>query len=1074
MKHLLPLALLACQPALPGPRPPPATWQINLDNARGMGASFDVGDLNHDGLTDLAFAAPSEYGVQVYGMQVWLGSGGAFSFGEATIGPVNPTQAGTAVAICDLDGDGWSEIAVGEPEGPDCGLGAAPACPTDTRRGRIALYRYGRHGLELTPFTELLGLQAGDQLGLRVLCPGDVDHDGHDDLVATAPRARRADGGEGLVLLYRGGAAGISPSPAWSAGQQGPWAAEGETLAVADMNRDGWLDVLTGAPDWDETWTDEGRVALYLNGPAGLPAAPSQVWLGGAALARFGGALAAGPDVDGDGHSELLVGAPSWDSPFLMEVGQATLFMGSSSGPAARPAWSWQGQLTRERLGSGVALADHDGDGRAEVLLTAGGGFESAPTARVTSYPGGPAGPDLTQPLWWRGAVVHTRAGARVAEVGDLDGDGLPDLMTGVVSTVNGQAQGLAVIPGRPPAWDGDGDGVPERRDCDDHNAAVGARGVEVPSDEVDSDCDGRELCRTDRDGDGHAGTDRVSADSDCRDYPETLTLPDDDCDDDAPDRYPGAPDVPGDGRRQSCTSSADRCFVDGDGDGFPADAATVASVDGDCDDRGEAPDARQIWATRRSSFGRYLTAAGDVDGDGDLDLVLEDSNNGRFGLRLLRAGLSDTWITESTSSRNGAALGDLDGDRLADLAWMGGIHRVRPANDRLTSLSVLRGDLSGLQPRPWVSLPDWGDTNTELHVAPDMDGDGYAELVVGRSGLMTEPTGAARVHVLRGGPGGLDRADGWALSEIDDGLFDPPLLITGDFNADGLGDLFVLENRPSPNPKQIWLYLGGPAGPQVAPGWPHPAPDASNRPLPLAVGDFNADGFDDLVFIGTCVQNISCLNVFQGRPEGLPATPDLREPYTSFGGGDLGLAVTAPGDLDGDGFPDLLLSTWDLGDDELITLFGSARGLVPSTATRGLESLPSYALQPAGPAPLGAAAWSVGESYGGYYAARIDVRWLAPDCDDRDPDVHAAAWDAPGDGVDADCDGYDTCWLDEDGDCLRDPAGRVTPDVSGRCDGPREAPAGASVDPDDHQPRPITPVAALAVGRPTCVVALP
>jgi hypothetical protein len=1067
MNRLLPLCLLACQPAASlGPHPPPVTWQINLSSARGMGASFDVGDLDHDGLTDLAFAAPSEYGAQGYGMQVWLGTGGAFSFREAIPSPVNPTQAGTAVAICDLDGDGWSEIAVGEPEGPDCGLGTAPACPTDTRRGRIALYRFDQRGLERTPFTELLGQHPGDQLGLRVICPGDVDHDGYDDLVATAPRAQGV--GEGLVLLYRGSATGVAPSPAWSAGQQGRGAAEGEALAVADLNGDGWLDVLTGAPEWDETWTDEGRVALYLNGPTGLSPTPSQEWLGGKTMARFGATLAAGADVNGDGHSELLVGAPSWDAPGVLEAGHARLHLGSPTGPAATPSFSWQGGFPSEQLGAGVAMADQDGDGLAEVLITTGS------ATRVTSWPGTPAGPDLTRPLRWSGRIAHPRAGSKIADVGDLDGDGLPDLMTGVVGVAKGQAQGIGVIAGHPASWDGDGDGVPEREDCDDTNPAVGVRGVEVVGDEVDGDCDGRELCFSDRDFDGHAGTLRVSTDRDCRDLPETLTLAADDCDDLAPERYPGAPAIPSDGRDQSCATSDDLCFVDADGDGFAASTATVPSGDGDCEDPGEAPDARQIWATAliTNPFGRNLSAAGDLDGDGGVDLILEDGADSRYGFRVLRAGLPELWMVEAVNRSNGVGVGDLDGDGLEDIVWMGGIHRQRPATPLSGSLSVLRGDLSGLQPRPWQSLPDWGETPITLALAPDMDGDSYPEVIISRPTAVTEPTGTSKVHVLRGGPAGLERADGWALPELTAVATAPPLAV-GDFNGDGLGDLFTPLHQARPAHAEMWLYLGSPTGPQLAPGWPAASPDLALPSRPLTVADFNADGFDDLIFVTACQTNVSCLNVFHGGPIGLPSTPDLRVTFTSLPGGTLARAM-ASGDLDGDDFPDLALATWNVGTDEIVTLFGSARGLLPSTATRGLESLDAFALEPAGPAPLGAAVWSVGEGYEGQYAARIDVRWLAPDCDDGDVNVHAAAWDAPGDGVDADCDGYDTCWLDADGDCLRDPTGRVTPDVSGRCDGPREAPVGAAVDPDDRRATPITPAAGLAVGRPACAVVRP
>jgi hypothetical protein len=124
------------------------------------------------------------------------------------------------------------------------------------------------------------------------------------------------------------------------------------------MNGDGWLDVLTGAPEWDEGWFDEGRVALYLNGPGGLDDAPAQVWYGQQHWARFGAAIAAGADVHGDGYPDLLVGAPGADLP-PHPAGRARAFVqrrarrprqpprvdlgGSAEGTrSSAPPWRWR------------------------------------------------------------------------------------------------------------------------------------------------------------------------------------------------------------------------------------------------------------------------------------------------------------------------------------------------------------------------------------------------------------------------------------------------------------------------------------------------------------------------------------------------------------------------------------------------------------------------------------------------------------------------------------------------------------------------------------------------------------
>jgi hypothetical protein len=1066
---LLLALLLACADPLPAsPAGPPPAWSLNPDNARGVGASFAVEDLNHDGLVDLVFGAPLQSGPTVYGVQVWLGGPGpSFSFDEATIGPTTPTASGASLALCDLDGDGWTEIAVGEPDGPECGVGTAPTCPADARRGRIVIYRYGRYGLERAPQAELLGAVPGGQLGQRLLCPGDMDHDGWPDLLTTAPRARDAADREGLVLMYRGGPQGVSATPAWSAGQQGAWAAEGEALAVADMNGDGWLDVLTGAPEWDEGWFDEGRVALYLNGPGGLDDAPAQVWYGQQHWARFGAAIAAGADVHGDGYPDLLVGAPGADLPLIQQAGRALLYSGGPGGPANLPGWTWEGALKDEELGATVAMADQDGDAFAEVLIGMLRRHTITPQAAMASLPGSPGGPETSRPLWYRGTTVVRSGAWHTADVGDLDGDGLHDLMIGLVPSQGTLHNGLALHPGRPQSWDGDQDGAPARDDCDDEDASRGARSPELPADGVDSDCDGRELCPTDLDSDGHASIDArwVSSDADCDDWPERPALPRDDCDDLQFDQYGGAAELPSDGRSQTCDTTV-RCYVDADGDGFPASTASVRALDGDCDDPGEAA---VLLQTRDAPY-RHLpswetAASGDLDGDAAIDLIapLNGSSGGRSGFAVYRAQdvqhFDDYGWNPADAS---TAAADLDGDGFDDLVWLGAYHGPRSANFT-TTLTIQRGGLAGPSRMPWFSRSDMSTLKTSFHAA-DLNSDGIEDLVLGRSGPVTEPTGTASVHIVYGRADGLDWSNGLALTQLQAGSVAPDFA-SGDLDADGFTDLVVqlpVRHLGGGDMEQaLWVLRGGPGGLEAFPGWPLAQLIERFRAPEVAVDDFDQDGFDDLAVAWDCGMNESCLDVYEGGADGPDLTPDLSTRLGPLGLPAIHDTLIAPGDLDGDGFPDLVISAWDLGLDRIATVFGSARGLVVGSSTVALEDVGADVLLPAGDGPFGAAIWKIGEHPNRTMVHRTDIRYLAPDCNDRDARVHPAAWDAPGDDRDQDCDGYDTCWFDRDQDCLPDPDGAVTPDVSRRCEGPRELP-------------PVSRVSTLAVAGRRCPVALP
>ncbi len=158
--------------------------------------------------------------------------------------------------------------------------------------------------------------------------------------------------------------------------------------------------------------------------------------------------------------------------------------------------------------------------------------------------------------------------------------------------------------------WDGDGDtfGDPDvtmtgcapdagyvfrAGDCNDSDAEVHPEANEVPGDEVDQNCDGRELCFLDADADGfRPDTESVveSADLSCLDDGEALAGdPTGDCNDADPDVHPGAEEIPGNGVDEDCDGE-ELCLVDEDGDGYRPDGdETVPSTNLACDGVGQA-----------------------------------------------------------------------------------------------------------------------------------------------------------------------------------------------------------------------------------------------------------------------------------------------------------------------------------------------------------------------------------------------------------------------------------------------------------------------------------------------------
>jgi len=127
-----------------------------------------------------------------------------------------------------------------------------------------------------------------------------------------------------------------------------------------------------------------------------------------------------------------------------------------------------------------------------------------------------------------------------------------------------------------------DNDGFETPIDCNDNDPAIHPEAEEIPGDGVDQNCDRREICYQDRDGDGYGSEFTAVSDMACTGY----SFNSGDCHDDNPDAHPGAAEIPGNTVDDDCDGQA-LCFVDGDADGYGGPSVAVApNIDGEwvCD----------------------------------------------------------------------------------------------------------------------------------------------------------------------------------------------------------------------------------------------------------------------------------------------------------------------------------------------------------------------------------------------------------------------------------------------------------------------------------------------------------
>jgi len=297
-----------------------------------------VGDLNNDGVTDLAVGEPLSADGGMGRGAVWIlfmNATGTVS-SEQKISDIqgnflgalnNQDQFGRAVTnVGDLNNDGISDVAVGAPMDDDGGgdRGAVWILFLDTN-GTVQSHQK----ISDTQGGFTGGLGNADQFGAAVDSIGDINGDGINDIAVGAPRDD--DGGTDrgavwvLFLDTNGTVKGeqkISVTQGCFTGTLNNDDQFGFSVSeIGDLNGDGTNDIIVGAPRNDDGGLNKGAtfcVFLKPNGEAlgQFRISDTQGNFSGALQFNdfFGWAVLGGPDIDGDGIRDLVVGAPGDDA----------------------------------------------------------------------------------------------------------------------------------------------------------------------------------------------------------------------------------------------------------------------------------------------------------------------------------------------------------------------------------------------------------------------------------------------------------------------------------------------------------------------------------------------------------------------------------------------------------------------------------------------------------------------------------------------------------------------------------------------------------------------------------------
>ena len=310
-----------------------------------------------------------------------------------------------------------------------------------------------------------------DRSGFSAAGAGDVNGDGHDDVIIGAPSAGnngRAGSGSSYVVYGSANPSNVdlaSLSSAQGVRIDGAATFDESGAAVAgagDVNGDGRDDVIIGAPGAGNNGRAGSGSSYVVYGSAN----PSNVDLasltdiqgfridGATTFDLSGAAVAGAGDVNGDGRGDVIIGARLADNNGRSQSGSSYVVYGSATPSnldlasiSDTQGFRIDGAAAFDESGASVAGTDDvNGDGRDDVIIGAPGAESNGRAGSGSSYvvygSANPSNLDLAsltgaQGLRIDGAATGDASGGSADGAGDVNGDGRDDVIIGALGADN-------------------------------------------------------------------------------------------------------------------------------------------------------------------------------------------------------------------------------------------------------------------------------------------------------------------------------------------------------------------------------------------------------------------------------------------------------------------------------------------------------------------------------------------------------------------------------------------------------------------------------------------------------------
>jgi hypothetical protein len=798
---------------------------------------------------------------------------------------------GSRVAwVGDVDDDGYDDLLV--------------SSPTDSDGGTVYLYYGGASGLSFEAgWSATLG-QANADFGTS-LAGGDVNGDGYDDILVSAPSYDDGETDEGAVFLFLGGPSGPSTSPDWSVESDQANADMGDDIdIVGDVEDDGYDDILIGLPDWDGTKTNEGAAWYYAGSASGPATTPSWTLTLGQTSAFLGQAVAGAGDVDQDGYDDIVFGVPYYNDPSTDE-GAVMLFLGSASGPASSVSWTYEVDTSSRYIGTDVSGAgDVNGDGYDDLAV---GARSYATGGRGLVFHGGPSGLSAT-PDWTGNPSARSgqHCGESIDGAGDVNADGWDDLVLGCTGSTAEYA-GVYVFLGSASGLSTSAVYSYE---------SVYAVGVgDTVSGGGDPDGDGYEDIAF---GDPLDGADAGAA----------FVIS-------GSSAGPAAKAVWGWEASSTSTSIRVSEVGDLDGDGYEDVAASARDGSyyvyawlGGPSGFSTSPDATLSPSGLSSSA--LPARGGDVDGDGYDELLVGEyvatvgvgsATGTAWVFEGGATGPSTTAALQLSGTQAGgrfgvAAIGgqDLDGDGYDDVVI--GADAFDDGETDEGRVYLFSGGSSGLSSTAsWTFSADQASAyaGRTLSLSPDLNGDGAPDLLVGATQWDGSFTDEGGLFAFYGG-GTLAASPDWTGGGGEASVYCYIAESLGDVDGDGYSDAGLGCPNADSNRGRAMLFRGGASGPTDS-GWRGEGELANDRfgSALQPLGDLDGDSYGDFAVsapyaMPSGIHEQGSVGLYYGAADGQPTLGTLlADPET---GRRLGSSMGGGIDSDGDGVIELLLTT--------------------------------------------------------------------------------------------------------------------------------------------------------------------